>query len=198
MSEKIENPIVILNNVRLSYAHIWKPKINKQDPSKKPKFEATGILDKVVNAKDIANCRAAIEICKKSPVMKGKKPASVALRDGADTEARAEAEGYGPGVMSVGARNTKKPRVVGHKREDLNEEDGLPYSGCYVNMGVEFYPFYHAQKGFMVCASLRSVQWLRHGKPFGEKPVDANKEFEEIEETGESVDQHADDGSDAV
>lgn len=195
MSDKIQNPVVILNNVRLSYPSIWKPKVNKEDPSQKPKYEATAILDKVANAKDIANCKAAIELCKKSPVMKGKKPASVALRDGADTEARAEAEGYGPGVMSVGARSKKKPRIVGRNREDLAEEDGRPFAGCFVNMGVEFYPFYHAKKGYMVCASLRSIQFVKDGPAFGEKPVDAEKEFEDLGETNENVDNE---GSDFV
>ncbi len=183
MSPRIENPIVTLNNVRLSYPSLFEPKQDDQDPSKKPKFEATFILDKKANAVEIKAMQAAIELVKKHPTLKGKKPTKVCLREGDDTEARAEAEGYGAGVMSVGARNHKRPGVVNRDLSPLVESDGKPYAGCYVNGRIEVYPYVHPKSGPGIAASLRAVQFFRDGPPFGDgAPIDAEKEFSAVED----------------
>jgi len=182
MKTSSPNPVVHLENVRLSYPAIFTPKPD-QNPTKPAKYEASFILDKKVNAADIAAVRVAIETTKKHEKLKGKKPTKVCLRDGADTDARAEAEGYGPDVMSISSRNDKRPAVVNRDLTPLTAEDGKPYAGCYVNATIEVYPYIHKESGPGIAASLRAIQFYKDGEPFGGGvPVDPEKEFQRIEE----------------
>lgn len=158
------------------------------DPSKKPKFEATFILDKKTNAADIKAIEAAIAEVKKDPILKGKKLAKSCLRDGADTEGRSATDGYGPGVMTVSARNVRRNYVVDRDgKTPITEEDGKVYGGCYVNAVVEIYPFVHKTGGAMACASLGNVQFVKDGEPFGAKARNPEEDFEPIAEDETSV-----------
>lgn len=192
------NPVVHISG-RLSYPNLFRPRVDKSDEGKDkiPKYEATLILDKKVNAADILKIQAAIRTCRADPIMKGRPPNKICLRDGADTPARAEAEGYGPNVMSIGARNKTRPAVVGRRKEQLTEEDGIIFPGCYVNATMEIYPFVHSKSGPIVAASLRAVQFVRKGDPLGEATVDPQKEFKDLgDEDGSNVD--SDNGADSV
>lgn len=180
-----QNTTVKLTNVRLSYPHLFSPNTNNKsdDPNAKPKYEATFILDKTANAKDIQAIKAAIEVVKKDPKMGGKKPNKVCLRDGADTETRAEAEGLGPQKMTVGARSVKRPAVVNRDLTPIAEDDNIIYAGCYVNATIDVYPYTHPKSGAGVGASLRAVQFLKDGESLGGgAPIDPSKEFTAIEE----------------
>lgn len=185
-----ENAVVQLKNVRLSYPSLFhvKPLDADAPPGAKPKYEATFILDKTANAADIKAMQAAILlVTKNAKVLKGRKPTKVCLREGDDTAARAEAEGYGSGVMSVGARNHRRPGVVNRDLSPLTEEDGKPYAGCYVNASVEVYGYSHPKSGPGIAASVRNVQFVKDGVPFGEAPVAADKDFEALEDDNSPV-----------
>lgn len=175
---KVQNPTIKLQNVRLSFPCLWTAKLSDDAaPGAKPKFEATFILNKAAHAKEIKLIQAAILTVSKSPVLKGKKPNKTGLRDGSERE---DTDGYGADVMFIAGRTHKRPSVVDRKLVTLTEEDGKPYAGCYVNATIEIYPYYHSKSGPGVTASLRAVQFVKDGDPFGEKPVDAAKEFEDL------------------
>jgi len=65
----------------------------------------------------------------------------------------------------------------------LVKEDGKPYAGCYVNANIELYAYSHPKGGKGVSASLRAVQFLKDGESFGAGPVNAEDEFEAVEES---------------
>lgn len=181
-------PTLKLKNVRISFPHLHIAKPDKDNPSKAPKFEATFILDKKENATDIAAMQTAIELLKKDPVLKGKKLAKCCLRDGADTDGRANTDGYGAGVMTVGARNSRRQYVVDRDgKTPLSEQDNKCLGGDYVNAMVELYPFVHPTGGAMVCASLGNVQFVKEGERFGSAPNSPDKDFTPVEETEDAV-----------
>lgn len=197
MAEKFKNPIVQVNNVRLSYPYLWTPRPLDSDdpPDKKMKFEATAILDKVRNAADIKRVQAAIMEARKNPVLKNRPPKSTCLRSGDDTPERAEAEGLGAGTMTVGARSRRKPAVVDRRLNLVTEESGMIYAGCRVNMRFEVYAMVHPKSGPLIAAELRSVQFVANDKAFGEGgPIDGAKEFSDMGDAdgeGGSVDEPA-------
>lgn len=178
MNQKIANPSLKLPAVRLSFPHLFTPQ-KGDDADSKAKYGATFILDKKIHAATIKEVQAAIATVTKSDKLKGRKPTKVCLRDGAEKD---HLDGYGDGVMFLSARNQKRCPVVDRNLTPLVEEDGKPYAGCYVNATIEIYPYTHPKSGPGITASLRAVQFLKDGEPFGEKPADVASEFENLEE----------------
>jgi hypothetical protein len=169
-----------LKNVRASYCHVFTPRVNKTDDGKdaKPKFEITAILDKKANAEDIKALQKAIKDLSKDPVLKGRAPSKVCLRAGDDTPARAEE--YGVDVMTCAARNHKPFHIVDRDgKTRITEADDKVYSGAFVNVFVDLYPFHHPKSGGMICASLEGVQFLNHGDKLGKAPLAPEDMFED-------------------
>lgn len=175
---------VKLENVRLSFPALFKPTVFNNEKDKKPKYKATFILDIKKNAADIAKIKAAMTyVLKEKYGDKIPKGFKLALRNGAE---KPDIDGYGEGVMFIAASSDKKPRVVERNLDELSEESGKPYAGCFVNATIRMWVMDNGY-GKRVNASLRAVQFLEHGEAFGEKPVDPNEEFEALPES-ESAD----------
>lgn len=94
-------------------------------------------------------------------------------------DTKAEYEGY-EGNLYISSRSKVRPSVFDHQRNELMEEDGRPYSGCYVNASLEFWA-QDNDYGKRINAQLRGVQFLRDGEAFagGSTPAGAD-EFDEI------------------
>lgn len=74
-------------------------------------------------------------------------------------------EGY-EGAQYVTAKTATRPLLIDAQRQPVTEEDGVIYSGCYVNAIVEIYANTKpATKG--VFAQLKGVQFVRDGDAFG-------------------------------
>jgi hypothetical protein len=112
------------------------------------------------------------------------KSVKLCLRDGAEKD---ETDGYGDEVMFVSASSAKRVPVVDRDLTPLMEENGKPYAGCYVNMSIRLWA-QDNQFGKRVNAQLRAVQFVKDGEAFGNKPVDPQKEFKQIEDSGNSLD----------
>jgi hypothetical protein len=67
-----------------------------------------------------------------------------------------------------------------------------PYSGCYVRGKVTLWTSEHDLGGKQIIAGLRSIQFLRPGEPFARAPIDAEKEFEKLEDDDSAADAFAD------
>jgi len=169
-----------LKMVRLSYPHLFTPKIMKG--SNKAKYSADLILDKKEHASTIAKIektidRVALDFFKKAVKIKDdKKP----LHDGNEKD---DKDGYGDDVMFITAKNDKPPIVVDQDPSvALTAISGKPYGGCYVNAVIRIYA-YAAGEGYTagVSASLEAVQFAKDGPAFGAGPVDAEKEFSKVE-----------------
>lgn len=174
--------IVKLSNVRLSYPNLFEAKAGPDGG--KPTYSAVFLLDKKANAAVIKAVQAAIAFAIKEG-LKGKHPGAdrVCLQDGSK---KADTDGYGEEVMYISARNEKRPGVVNRDLSPLTADDGKPYAGCYVNAVVRLWA-QDNKFGKRVNASLRNVQFVKDGTPFGEKPVAPEEDFEALADEEGSV-----------
>lgn len=174
-----------LNNVRLSYEHIFKA--SAFDDSQTPKFSAELIIPK--DHPDLPALRRAL-----MDAGKEKFPTaftgtgwptgySCALKD-ADKHTDqngvilAEKNPEYAGSYVIKADSIQRPIIINRNKAALTEDDGVIYSGCYINvsLGVAGYEFGKVKKG--VKCYLNGVQFVRDGERFGR---DAKDDFEDLD-----------------
>lgn len=164
---------VKLKNVRLSFAHIFRaqPGQVQDDGTRGPdKFNCAFLMSKTEaegkeNAKAMS---AAIKACGDAKWGAGKwnlKPEKKALRDG-DLESY---DGY-EGMYYCSASNTRKPKVFDRRKQEVTEDSGIVYSGCYVNAIVRIWA-QDNKHGKRINASLEGIQFVRDGEAFGAAPL---------------------------
>ena len=180
MSKKI-----ILRNVRLSYEHIFKA--SAFDDSQEAKFSATFIIPK--NHPDLpAVKKAYFEAGQEtfpSDFTGGSWPKgfTCSLKDAdKDTDSSgtllAEKNPAYVGCYILGANSTRRPVALNRDKSAVTEEDGIIYSGCYVNasLAAAGYTFGKVKKG--VKAYLNGVQFVKDGERFG---MDASSDFDSLD-----------------
>ncbi len=168
-----QNIEVKLTNVRLSFAHLFTAQKPKGDANAKPKFNCAFLIPKETSAgkkiiesvKDAMRQAREAKWGKNPPKLKADK---MCLRDG-DQE---DYDGY-EGMMYVAASNSRRPTVIDRDRSPLTEEDGKPYSGCYVNAIIRIW-CQDNEFGKRINASLEGVQFVKDGEAFGAAPLDAD------------------------
>jgi hypothetical protein len=82
------------------------------------------------------------------------------LRDGDEVEY----DGYA-GHMTLKASTKKRPLVVNKDKTPLTEQDGVVYSGCYVNGIIDLWA-QNNQFGKRINATLLGVQFASDGEAF--------------------------------
>ncbi len=170
----MENSIM-LKNVRLSFPSLWQTETYGGDDT--GKYAASFILDKQKHKKEIESLKAMIaEGVKDELKVKSVPPDKICLKDG-DESGRAEYEG----AYTIKATTKKRPTVIDRDRTPLLEEDGKPYSGCYVNAIIGLW-YQNNQFGKRVNANLLGVQFYKDGEAFGSGPIDVSDEFEMLDE----------------
>ena len=164
---------IIIKNARLSFPALFQTEIYGGEST--GKYAATLILDKEQNAKEIALIKkAASEMMQE--VFKGKIPSDkIALKDG-DESGRPEYAG----AFTIKATTKKRPTVVDRDKSPLVEEDGKPYSGCYVNAIISLWAQSNSY-GKRINANLLGVQFYRDGEAFGAGPIDVSNDFEDYD-----------------
>ena len=182
-----ESVIIKIQKVpaRLSFPALFEAKsfTGADGKTSKPAFAATFILDKAKNAEDIAAIKAGIEKVKQAQWPNKKvQLRGVCLRDGSE---KSETDGYGPGIMFIAARNEKRPGVVDRDLTPLTGEEGKPYAGCYVYGTIRLWAQDNAW-GKRINASLRNVQFVKDGEPFGEKQAAPEDEFSALPDDDQS------------
>jgi hypothetical protein len=176
---------VKLRNVRLSYEHIFTP--SAFDDSQDPKYSATFIIPK--DHPDLAALKRAMFDAGKETFASDfagnawPKGYTCSLKDAdKDTdnngELLADKQPAYKGCYILEANSTRRPLVIGRKKEAIAEEDGIIYSGCYVNASVAAagYTFGKVKKG--VKCYLNGVQFVKDGERFG---ADASADFDELD-----------------
>lgn len=91
-----------------------------------------------------------------------------------------EIAGYHGGII-LGAKrklSAGRPVVLDRNRTPLAEEDGRPYSGCYVNASVEIWAQNKKYKGIR-CALL-GVQFYRDGDAFAGGAMPSEDDFSDL------------------
>lgn len=88
-------------------------------------------------------------------------------------------EGY-EGNTYVTAKSPTRPLLIDQGRQPVTEDDGVIYSGCYVNAIIELYANTKpATKG--VFAGLKGVQFVRDGDSFGGGAPAKADEFDAVD-----------------
>jgi hypothetical protein len=170
-----------LNNVRLSYEHIFTP--SAFDDSQEAKYSATLIIPKE-HAELPKLKKAFLDAgAEKFPTLFSgasawPKGVTCALKDAdKDTtqsgEILSEKNPEYKNSYILQANSTRRPGVYDRDKTPLVEADGKPYSGCYINvlLGIAGYEFGKVKKG--VKAYLNGVQFVADGERFGSDAVDA-------------------------
>lgn len=181
---------VRLRNVRLSFPALFEPRAFSSDDNKgdasKATYQATFLMPKPDKGDPEGNAKLLLEgiahVVKTA--FKGKHPGKdkVALRAG-DEKGERGIDGYDDTMCFCSSNSRKKIPVVDRDLTPLDESDGKPYAGCYVNATVRLWP-QDNKYGKRVNAQLRAIQFFADGEPFGEGAVDANEEF--ADESGEA------------
>lgn len=173
---------ILVRDVRLAFATIWHPEPfpNGKDPTPyysasfilPPKHKQLPELNKLMA--DLANEEWKL---KGPAILKAiKQTGKVFLRDG---DIKPEYDGF-PGNWFISARSKTKPNCFDHKRDTVTEEQGLLYSGCYVNVLLSCYSYTKGNNG--LGAELKGIQYLRKGDAFGGGgPAAQPDEFDEID-----------------
>jgi hypothetical protein len=196
-SEKIE-----LKNVRLSFLRLDRPEAFAQGQAEK--YQATALLDpsNAENAAAIKVIRAAAQkLCMEAY---GEVPDAIKAAPlerlpfgEADKHPKKKAyDGYA-GMFYVAASNTIMPGIANRKAQKvLPGEEQFPYSGCYGNVKVSLWALLGPKKnqfGPRVGANLIAVQFVKDGEAFGQGPINAEEEFEALEDSSPAVATASDD-----
>jgi hypothetical protein len=180
MSKKI-----MLRNVRLSYEHIFTP--SKFDDTQEAKYSATFIIGK--DHPDLPAVKRAFYEAGQEQFaadFNGKgwpKGYTCSLKDAdVDTDGNgellADKNAAYKGCYILEANSTRRPVAVNRNKAAVTEEDGIIYSGCYVNasLAAAGYTFGKVKKG--VKAYLNGVQFVKDGERFGS---DASADFDALD-----------------
>lgn len=179
MSKKI-----ILRNVRLSYEHIFTP--TKFEENSDPKFSATFIIPK--DHPDLPVIKKAFFEAGQEEFdafFEGRawpKGYTCSLKD-ADTatdsmdEVLSNKNPAYKGCYILEANSTRRPIVLNRDKSALTEEDGVIYSGCYVNASLNAAAYTYAKIKKGVKAYFNGVQFVKDGEPFG---VDVTNDFDAL------------------
>lgn len=194
--------VIKLPNARLSFARLFKAKAFREGQD--ARFEGTFLLDpsNKTHAAKIKEILAQAEGVIKEK-FNGKIPKKLKFGFGyangddfkiGNVSFHSEPKDYDgyEDMFYVSTSNKTRPTVVDRHRTPLTEEDGKPYSGCYVNGSITLWS-QDNEYGQRVNGNLRAVQFVKDGEAFGVKPVDAEEEFDEIED---DIDDEADAGDD--
>jgi hypothetical protein len=173
-------PKIKLQNVRLSFPSLFR---KAQFQGDETKYEATFMLNKEEHADKIAEIEKAIQAGMKEHFKGAKIPSDkICLKDG-DQSGRDEYEGH----YTIKCANNKRPKVIDRDKSPLTEDDGKPYSGCYVNAVIDLW-YQNNGYGKRVNANLLGVQFFKDGEPFESGSVADDDDFEEFEVDDEDFD----------
>lgn len=189
------NGMIRIDNVRVSFPHLDKPKEGKDDNGNptKAKFGIVGMLPKKthVAAKElIVEAMNALLAANDNPKVASDKKF---IRNGDDQD-REEYEGH----WTVSAREERRPPVRNQRGEIVVEVEKIAdmvYGGCFCNILIR--PWYQdGQKvgkgyGKRVNAGLVGVQFVRDGEAFGEGRIDDTDAWDDV--SGSSGDGFEDD-----
>nr|BDD44135.1 hypothetical protein 7 [bacterium] len=180
------NGDVRIDDVRSSFLDVFQPR--KFNENSKPKFKGTFLVPET-RTEQISAIKKAIEktINEKWPndPPKGLKKCFRRPTE-EDLEKYPEYEGF----ILLSASDDMRPQVIDADRTPLAESDGKPYSGCWVNVIVRFWP-QDNKFGRRINGNLRAVQFKRDDDAFSTRavPVDVNEAFDvEVDEEDVSSD----------
>lgn len=187
-----------LNNVRLSFPHLFSPQPGivdkKTGKTSEPRWSACFLIPKATlhGKQQIKKYQAARDEAKFAKWGEEKnwpklKPERLCMRDG-DLE---NYDGYGDMYYLAAGRAIKTKDGADNPPPSLVDRDpkvrlvrtsNKLYAGCYVNAIVRIWGQDDKDFGKRINASLEAVQFYDHGEPFGARPVDPEEAFADVSE----------------
>ena len=174
--------LVITPEFRVSYPYVFEPRTKDGEGKtlQKPEYAVQMIFrvgpnaqgqipegEKVVSLKGMQDAAMAAAVEKWGPDQaKWPKPFRIPFRMG-DEEGMADKDGYGKGVVFVGAKSDYQPGVIDQNKADVLDKR-LVYPGCYMRAQVCAYPWMYMGKSG-VSFGLRHLQIVRDGEPLGNR-----------------------------
>lgn len=181
---------VTLKNVRCSFFRGWKPTASVEGG--RLTYKSNFLMDPTKpNGKvNIKALEAAIEAVgrekwkeKWPAIKKGIKEDRMCFRDGdsfVGSDSGEVYDGY-EGMMALTGSNQSRFTIVDRDRSPLSEDDGRPYSGCYVNAVVRIYAINSKEKGGNgIFATIEAVQYYGKGEAFGATAMSAEEAFDDL------------------
>lgn len=169
-----------IDNVRLSYEHIFTP--TKFDEGQEAKYSATFIIPKdhpqLATLKKVMFEAGAEVFPTEFSGKEWPRGFTCSLKD-ADKEVNSMGEVLSDrnpaykGCYIIDANSTRRPVTLNRDKSAVTEEDGVIYSGAYVNavLGIAGYTYGKVKRG--VKCYLNGVQFVRDGERFGSDSSDA-------------------------
>lgn len=100
-----------------------------------------------------------------------------------DGDTKANYSGFDGNIfISCRSQAAVRPTVLDRKRNQVSEDDGVIYAGCYVNAIIELWPQDNAY-GKRINAQIQGVQFLRDGDSFGGGRAASADEFDDVDES---------------
>jgi len=167
---------ITLKNTRLSFEHLFKASDFKGDGNFV--YDGTFLVAKnSENAKILNDAIAKIiaDDFKGKPLTSDK----ICVKNG-DFK---EYEGYA-NHLYIKAKNKKRTPIVGRDRTPLIEEEGIVFSGCYVNAIIDIWPQDNVF-GKRINAKLLGVQFVKKGDSFSKGSVVSEDDFEDFSKDSE-------------
>lgn len=183
---------VITGKVRLSYAFIWEP---QEDDDGVEKYSTSFLIPKE-DTETFEKIKAAVLAARKLGKEKkwgNKLPKDLRfpVRDGdVEVEENDKEEAY-RGHWFINATSKRAPEIVDRKRQPITDPDKV-YSGCYVRLSVNFYPYDHKGNKGIACG-LNNIQFIADGEPLGAVRVKAENDFDEWIDGDDDLDFGSDD-----
>lgn len=183
MTEGKKNELIKLNNVRVSFPHLFHKKDWKNGTE--PRYTATFMLDKTLHLKEIKQIQEKIDEILTEKKIKRPVPESfkICLKDG-DLSEREELAGH---YYIVAKSLDKVPLLEKDPKIEVTDEKRF-YGGCYVSAYIQLAPYHNNGKG--ITAYLKSVQFRKDGERFGNiethdpstayDPVDGEDDSEDL------------------
>ena len=175
--------VIKVFGARLSYPKMFTPQAFDDGGPKR--FEATFLLDPsnpdhAAKIKEIKIATRALMTEAFGPDFDPKE-----LRDrvcfGEGNKKAKIPDGYAD-MFFVNTANTTRPAVANRSGGPVVEGDEqCPYGGCFVNGTFTFWA-QNNKFGKRINANLRGVQFVKDGEAFGREPINAEDEFEAMED----------------
>lgn len=185
--------IVKLQNVRLSFPRLWKPKSFRK--GQEPRFESSFILD----PSDARHAKMIEEIEEQARLIAvaewgDDRPKKLPLCFGLAEDLDKDYSGYeGMWVIATATPKDNPPTVVDRGRRDLKPEPmetdngvvmidpKIPYAGCFVNSNVTLWT-QDNEFGTRINGNLRIVQYVADGEAFGVTAANAERELDDLDD----------------
>jgi hypothetical protein len=181
IQDNIQLPSIKLNRVRLSYPSLFNLKVWPAKPNEKPKpgkYEATFIIDKDANKKEIELINSHIDKCLETlNTPRNKiKPDNMCLKDGDLDDKEEYVNAYTIKATSL----NRFPIVNKDGVTPVHESDEIFYAGCYVSAYIDLWVYSKPNPG--ISCNLRAIQFVAGGDALGAPKFDISGKFESIED----------------